>query len=66
MSQNPNVRAQVEPTELGANASETGERDLTGQSHDAYEDHEVITPAAFGLLRMPGGCHEIRLASVTP
>ena len=25
-----------------------------------------MTPAAFGLLRTPGGCHEMRLASVTP
>ena len=26
----------------------------------------LTTPAALGLLRTPGGCHEIRLASVTP
>ena len=28
MTQDPNVRAQIEPTEVGANAAETGERDL--------------------------------------
>ena len=32
MTQDPNVRAQVEPTEVGANAAETGERDLVGRA----------------------------------
>jgi len=32
MTQDPNVDAQVEPTELGANAAEAGERDLTTQA----------------------------------
>ena len=26
----------------------------------------LITPAALGLFSTPGGCHEMRLASVTP
>src|SRR3954467_8804498 len=26
----------------------------------------LMMPAAFGRLRTPGGCHETRLASVTP
>jgi oligopeptide/dipeptide ABC transporter ATP-binding protein len=46
MTQDPNVRSQVEPTEVGANAAETGERDLETEPHDAYGDHEVQVPGA--------------------
>ena len=46
MTQDPNVDAQVEPTEVGANAAEAGSRDLSdaeggvGDFHDASSDHE--------------------------
>jgi oligopeptide/dipeptide ABC transporter ATP-binding protein len=46
MTQDPNVRSQVEPTEVGANAAETGERDLVTEPHDAYGDHEVAVPGS--------------------
>ena len=46
MTQDPNAEAQVEPTEVGANSAEAGERDLTdaragsGEYHDASSDHD--------------------------
>ena len=48
MTQDPNARTQIEPTEVGANAAETGERDLDTEPHDAYGDHEVATLLTFG------------------
>jgi peptide/nickel transport system ATP-binding protein/oligopeptide transport system ATP-binding protein len=39
MTTDPNAEAQIEPTELGANAAETGDRDLS-ERHDAFDDHE--------------------------
>ena len=41
MTQDPNARAQIEPTEVGANAAETGERRLDDETSDAYGSHEV-------------------------
>ena len=43
MTQDPNAEAQIGPSEVGANAAETGERDLAseGSSHDAFEGHEA-------------------------
>jgi oligopeptide/dipeptide ABC transporter ATP-binding protein len=41
MTQDPNARAEIEPTEIGANAAETGERRLTEETSDAYGSHEV-------------------------
>ncbi len=41
MTQDPNARAEIEPTEVGANAAETGERQLTEETSDAYGSHEV-------------------------
>ena len=42
MTQDPNTRAQVEPTEVGANAAESGERDLTaGVDLDTVSGHEA-------------------------
>ena len=43
MTQDPNTSAQVEPTEIGANAAESGERDLTapGVDLDTVAEHEV-------------------------
>jgi ABC-type microcin C transport system duplicated ATPase subunit YejF len=46
MTQDPNVEAQVAPTEVGANAAEAGDRDLMTEPHDAYSDHEVLAPGA--------------------
>jgi oligopeptide/dipeptide ABC transporter ATP-binding protein len=52
MTQDPNARAQIEPTEVGANAAEAGERELSDESghlepHDAYSDHEVMRPSDY-------------------
>jgi peptide/nickel transport system ATP-binding protein/oligopeptide transport system ATP-binding protein len=41
MTQDPNAEAQIQPTEVGANAAETGERQLTEDTSDAYGSHEV-------------------------
>jgi oligopeptide/dipeptide ABC transporter ATP-binding protein len=45
MTQDPNARASIEPTEVGANAAETGERQLTEESSsetpDAFGSHEI-------------------------
>ena len=42
MTQDPNAEAQIEPTEVGANAAETGERSsINGEVPDAYGSHEV-------------------------
>ena len=41
MTQDPNADAQVAPTEVGANAAESGERQLTPEASDAYASHEV-------------------------
>jgi peptide/nickel transport system ATP-binding protein/oligopeptide transport system ATP-binding protein len=41
MTQDPNAEAQIEPTEVGANAAETGDRRLVGDTSDAYGSHEV-------------------------
>jgi len=43
MTQDPNAEAQIEPTEVGANAAEAGERELLEKKepHDAYSDHEI-------------------------
>ena len=54
MTQDPNARAQIEPTEVGANAAEAGERELLSaheaghpEPHDAYSDHELKIPSDF-------------------
>ena len=54
MTQDPNAKAQLEPTEVGANSAEAGERELTGtdeaghaEPHDAYSDHEVTRPSDY-------------------
>ena len=39
MTQDPNARAEIEPTEVGANAAETGDRQLT-------PEHSPETPDA--------------------
>jgi len=48
MTQEPNAKAQIESTEVGANSAEAGERELLldaeaghPEPHDAYSDHEV-------------------------
>ncbi|GAB3020076.1 hypothetical protein GCM10011376_36880 [Nocardioides flavus (ex Wang et al. 2016)] len=41
MTQDPNARAEVEPTAVGANAAEAGERRLGDDVSDAYGSHEV-------------------------
>jgi peptide/nickel transport system ATP-binding protein/oligopeptide transport system ATP-binding protein len=42
MTQDPNAEAQIQPTEIGANAAETGERDLSGSpTTDAFDAHEA-------------------------
>jgi oligopeptide/dipeptide ABC transporter ATP-binding protein len=41
MTQDPNARAEIEPTAVGANATETGERQLGDGASDAYGSHEV-------------------------
>ena len=45
MTQDPNADAQVAPTEVGANAAESGERQLTAEASDAYSSHEVSVAA---------------------
>ena len=56
MTQDPNARAQIEPTEVGANAAETGERQLTDRARsDAYGSHEVgIEDLDFATLAEQG------------
>ena len=44
MTQDPNARAEIGPTEIGANAAESGERDLRGGHNevgDAVSEHEA-------------------------
>src|SRR5689334_8801191 len=41
MTQDPNAEAQIEPTEVGANAAETGDRQVVGDTSDAYGSHEA-------------------------
>ena len=41
MTQDPNAEAQVQPTEVGANAAEAGERQLSAEASDAYGSHEA-------------------------
>jgi peptide/nickel transport system ATP-binding protein/oligopeptide transport system ATP-binding protein len=41
MTQDPNAEARIEPTEVGANAAETGDRQLDRETSDAYGSHEV-------------------------
>ena len=45
MTQDPNARAQVEPTEVGANAAEAGDRELHSHAevNDALAGHELAT-----------------------
>ena len=45
MTQDPNAEAQIGPSEVGANAAETGERDIAGHTSDAYGAHEAGTEA---------------------
>jgi len=41
MSQDPNAKVGIDASEVGANAAETGERDLSHHHGDAVDDHEV-------------------------
>ena len=59
MTQDPNARAQIEPTEVGANAAETGERELTPETsseiNDAFGSHEIgIQDLDFATLAEKG------------
>ena len=57
MTQDPNTRAQIEPTEIGANAAEAGEREITapGAKHDALADHEVpVSNLSFAAVAEQG------------
>ena len=57
MTQDPNTRAQIEPTEIGANAAEAGEREITapGAKHDAFADHEVpVSNLSFAAVAEQG------------
>jgi oligopeptide/dipeptide ABC transporter ATP-binding protein len=59
MTQDPNARAQIEPTEVGANAAEAGDRQLAAESSpetpDAYGSHEIgIADLDFATLAEQG------------
>ena len=57
MTQDPNTRAQIEPTEIGASAAEAGEREITapGAKHDAFADHEVpVSDLSFAAVAEQG------------
>jgi peptide/nickel transport system ATP-binding protein/oligopeptide transport system ATP-binding protein len=41
MTQDPNTEARVAPSEIGANAAETGERDLTTEVDGGYGGHDA-------------------------
>jgi peptide/nickel transport system ATP-binding protein/oligopeptide transport system ATP-binding protein len=41
MSQDPNAKVGIDASEVGANAAETGERDLSHHHVDVVDDHEV-------------------------
>ncbi|MCW2834520.1 MAG: oligopeptide/dipeptide transporter, ATPase subunit [Nocardioides sp.] len=54
MTQDPNAEAQIAPSEVGANAADTGERQTTGPvdgavgvQEDGYSDHEVAVASNF-------------------
>src|SRR5690349_8174926 len=42
MSQDPNAKVGIDASEIGANAAETGERDLSHHAPDVVDDHEVV------------------------
>ena len=55
MTQDPNAEARIEPTEVGANAAETGDRQLASESSDAYGSHEVgVEDLDFATLAQHG------------
>jgi peptide/nickel transport system ATP-binding protein/oligopeptide transport system ATP-binding protein len=54
MTQDPNAEAQIAPTEVGAGAADTGERETTvppdgavGVQEDGYSDHEIAIASNF-------------------
>ena len=59
MTQDPNTRAQIEPTELGANAAESGERDMPSAEGRA-------TPLPTARPRSPASASPRWLSRVTP
>ena len=42
MSQDPNAKVGIDASEIGANAAETGDRDLSHHDADVVDDHEVV------------------------
>ena len=55
MTQDPNAEARIEPTEVGANAAEMGDRQLASESSDAYGSHEVgVEDLDFATLAQHG------------
>ena len=55
MSQDPNAKVGIDASEVGANAAETGERDLSHHDTDVVDDHEVVhAPLDFHELAEQG------------
>jgi peptide/nickel transport system ATP-binding protein/oligopeptide transport system ATP-binding protein len=55
MSQDPNAKVGVDASEIGANAAETGDRDLSHHEADVVDDHEVLhEPLDFHVLAETG------------
>ncbi|WP_457186680.1 ABC transporter ATP-binding protein [Nocardioides sp. P5_E3] len=55
MSQDPNAKVAIDASEIGANAAETGDRDLSHHDTDVVDDHEVVhAPLDFHELAEQG------------
>ena len=55
MSQDPNAKVGIDASEIGANAAETGDRDLSHHDTDVVDDHEVVhAPLDFHELAEQG------------
>ena len=55
MSQDPNAKVGVDSSEIGANAAETGDRDLSHRDTDVVDDHETVhAPLDFHELAEQG------------
>ena len=55
MSQDPNAKVGVDSSEIGANAAETGERDLSHRDTDVVDEHETVhAPLDFHELAEQG------------
>ena len=65
MSQDPNAKVAVDASEIGANAAETGERDLSHHT-DVVDDHEIVEESPDFHALAEHGHYRALFSSETP